>query len=258
MLCEKVLPLLSEYFDEVLDADSAVQVSQHLDQCIRCRREFRSLSDLHGRLRSLGGVQAPEHLRHLVQYRLANRHRHAWRADLLNALERRWSIIRTTEGMWYWTRVLGTVMASVFFFLISSAISPFLGEASAPVTGRDEFTPAFMQELSPNVLSRLGMLPPPKIRVTKSDAAIDAQCLSNVGQSISQTGNDYDFSVVTYVDRSGMAKSQNVLEHPNDQNFLDNFNKVISGTRFAPARKNGETVPSHIILMFSKMSVYNN
>jgi hypothetical protein len=40
MLCEKALPLLSEYFDEVLDPDTAIQLSQHLGQCINCRREL--------------------------------------------------------------------------------------------------------------------------------------------------------------------------------------------------------------------------
>ena len=53
MLCEKVIPLLSEYFDEVLDAETAIQVSQHLDQCVRCRKELSELSAVHDRLRSL-------------------------------------------------------------------------------------------------------------------------------------------------------------------------------------------------------------
>ena len=46
MLCKKVLPLLSEFFDGVLDDDTSVQVSQHLGQCIRCRKEFNGLSAL--------------------------------------------------------------------------------------------------------------------------------------------------------------------------------------------------------------------
>lgn len=112
MLCEKVLPLLSEFFDEVLDSDAAVQVSQHLGQCIGCRKEFDSYAALHHRLKSLNRMPAPEYLRSLVQHRLTQE---SWRAHLRNELARYWSIIRTTEGMWYATRALGTVMASIFF-----------------------------------------------------------------------------------------------------------------------------------------------
>lgn len=254
MLCEKVLPLLSEYFDDVLGADGTVQVSQHLDQCIGCRKEFKSLSALHGKLRSLKGIQAPERLRHMVQYRLAHMHEDSWWAGLKNGLERRWSKIRTTEGMWYLTRALGTAMTSIFLFLMSSAIAP-LYTVNAQAT---EPCPALMQQVAMNVLAKLGMLPAPKIRVTKSDPAINDQYLENFGQSISQAGNDYDFSVLTYVDRSGQGKIQNVIDHPNAHSFLNVFNEVISSGRFSPARKNGEAVPSYIVLMFSKISVYNN
>ena len=41
MVCEKVLPLLSEYFDEVLDSKTSIEVSQHLDQV--CRLPERTL-----------------------------------------------------------------------------------------------------------------------------------------------------------------------------------------------------------------------
>ncbi len=130
MLCETVLPLLSEFFDGVLDADTAVQVSQHLSQCQHCRRELDSFADLHDRLRSLDRMQAPEYLRRLVQRRIA---REPWRARVRNELSRYWSIIRTTEGMWYATRVLGTIMASIFFLTISSAITPLYLRTESPV-----------------------------------------------------------------------------------------------------------------------------
>jgi len=256
MLCKKVLPLLSEYFDEVLDADTAVQVSQHLDQCVRCRKELAGLSDLHGKLRSLNRVQAPEYLRRLVQHRLTNIHRDTWRSRLRDELEFRWSRIRTTEGIWYVTRALGIVMASVYFFLTASTISPLYLDVNAPMT--EWGAPTYSQKVGKNVLTKLGMIPPAQNPGTyKSDPAINNQSLSNFGQTISQAGDDYDFSVVTYVDPSGLAKIQSVLEYPNAESFLNNFNKVIASCRFAPARKNGEAVPSYMVLMFSKVSVYD-
>jgi len=257
MLCKKVLPLLSEFFDEVLDADTAVQVSQHLSQCINCRKEFNSLSAIHAKLESLGQVPAPQSLRHLVHHRLANMHQDSWRVRLQSELERCWSKIRTIEGMWYATRALGTVVTSLFFLLMARAFSPYYIDGNAPVEEPKVPLSAYGQQVGKHVLARLGMLPPQKLYTYKRDPAINGQYLSNFGQSISQAGDDYDFSVVTYVDRSGLAKIQSVVEHPNAESFLNDFNKVISSGRFAPARKNGEAVPSYMVLMFSKISVYD-
>jgi hypothetical protein len=262
MLCEKVLPLLSEYFDEVLDADTAIQVSQHLGQCPGCQKELDDLSAIHGKLGSLKGIRAPEYLRDLVRLRLANVNQDRWRVRIQDALERRWSIIRTTEGMWYMTKALGIIMASVFFFLIPHSIDPLEIVASSSMPERRVYTSAEKKQVALNVVAKLGMLPKEDLKELKkprqpeTKAAIHDQYLSEFGQSISQDGNDYDLAVVTYVDRRGQGIVQNVLEHPNAQSFLNSFNKVISSGRFAPARENGEAVPSHMLLMFSKISVY--
>jgi hypothetical protein len=264
MQCEKVLPLLSEYFDESLDADTEIQVSQHLDQCTDCRKELDDIHTVHCKLKSLKGVQVPEYLRNLVHLRLADMAQDRWRVRIQNALERRWSIIRTTEGMWYMTKALGIIMTSVFFFLIPNSISPLQIETNSSLPERAVYTQAEKQRVAMNVLANLGMLPKdaqkelarPKQPETKP--AIHDQYVSNFGQSISQEGNDYDISVLAYVDRSGQGTIQNVLEHPNDRSFRDSIDKVISSGRFAPARENGEAVSSHMLLIFSKISVYTN
>jgi hypothetical protein len=259
MSCKNVLPLLSEYFDEVLDADTAVQVSQHLDQCMRCREELKDLSTLHGRLRSLSRVEVPEYLGRFLQHRLDHKHQDSWRMRLHNEMARRWSRIRTTEGMWYATRAMGTVLASVFFFLISNAISPLVLEVNAPVTERAALTPAYTQQVGQNVLIKLGMLPAEAAvgYTVRSKPAINDLYFLNFGQSIPQAGKDDAFSVVTVVESSGAAKIQNVLEYPDDQNLLSDFNEMISSVRCRPASENGRAVPSHLVLMFSKISVYD-
>jgi hypothetical protein len=256
MLCKKVLPLLSDFFDEVLDADTAVKVSQHLDQCIRCRKELDSLSALHGKLRSLSGVRAPEYLHRLVQHRLTSMQRDSWRMRLKNELERRWSKIRTTEGMWYVTRALGTVMTSVFFFLIFNAISPLYVEVNAPAGERRAVKlPAYSQQVGRNVLAKFGMLPASKLYTYKSKPAINDQYLVEYAQSIS--GKDDTFSVLAAVDPSGAAKIQNVLQYPDDQSWLSNLNEMISSAPCRPATENGEAVSSHMVMVFSKVSVYD-
>jgi hypothetical protein len=252
MLCKQVVPLLSEFFDEVLDAETAVQVSQHLGQCIQCRREFDSLSALHDKLKSLERVQAPEYLRRLIQHRLTTMHQDSWRLRLQNALQLRWSRIRTTEGMWYLTRALGAVMTSMFFFLISGTIPRFYLEAVAPIIERAP-TPASGQQVGQNALPSQV----PKRHILRSEPDINDLYFLNFGQSIPQMGKDDTFSVVTVVDRSGAAKIQNVLQYPDDRNLLSNFNEMISSVRCRPASENGQAVPSHLVLMFSKISVYD-
>lgn len=254
MLCEKVLPLLSEFFDEALDADTAVQVSQHLGHCPHCRKEFDSLADLHNRLRSLNGVQAPEYLRRLVQRRIAAE---PWRARVRNELSRYWSIIRTTEGMWYATRALGTVMAAIFFLTISCAITPFYIPTESPVntTGWASLRP----EVGASVLNRLGMTQVPlKIAGRSGPAAINDLYLLEYGkkEGTSAGAEDDSFSVVTMVDRSGSAKLQSVIETPSDKTLLSDFNEMISSARCRPARENGQAVPSRLVLTFSKIFVH--
>jgi len=154
-------------------------------------------------------------------------------------------------------------MAAVFFLLIPYTINPLDVEAENAMPGRHVYTLAQKQQVALSVVAKLGMLPKEakmelaRRRKAPVKSAIHEQYLYNFAQTISQDGNDYDFSVMTYVDQSGQGKAQNVLEHPNAQSFLTSFNKVVSSGRFAPARENGEAVPSHMLLMFSKISVYD-
>jgi hypothetical protein len=255
------LQRLSEYLDEALGADAAAEISQHLNGCAGCRKEHDRLAALRRKLRSLDRVPAPDCLGALVRHQIAYQSRNLWHVRLREELERSWSKIRTLESMWLVTRALGTVVASAFFFLISYAIAPYYVQADAP---RVSISP-YGQQVGTGVLEKLGLIPAqpqkgiaaPKIPVAKSNPAINDQYLSSFGQSISEAGKDYDFSVVTYVDSSGAATIRNILEHPDAYDFVSNFNKVIASGRFAPARENGEAVPSHIVLMFCKISVYN-
>ena len=254
MSCEKVLQQLSEFLDEALAPGDATRVSQHLDNCIQCREEYRRLSELRDSLNSLPRQTAPECLRGIVRHRIASQD--SLRTRLKNDIELRWSRIRTLERIWYLTRAFGIVMASVCFILTSNALSPFyVVDASAPVTPSLAFSPDYGQEVSINVLRRLGI--PVLIRNVKSKAAINDLYFVNFGQNISREGKDDGFSVVTEVDRSGAAKIENVLEYPANQDLLYNFNDMINSARCRPASKNGHTVRSRMVMMFSKISVYN-
>jgi hypothetical protein len=256
MLCKQVLPLLSEFFDEVLDADSAVCVSQHLGQCIRCRKEFDGYSALRSKLKSLHRMQAPEYLQSLVQHRLA---KEPWRSRVRNELARYWSIIRTTEGMWYATRAVGSVMATVFFMMISSGVTPYIVQAEAPIMREPlPLNPAYGPKVSVSVSKKLGMLQAPvptKLNSSSGPAAINDLYLLKFGESVSEAGKNDHFKVLYMVDRSGTAKVESVIEHPVDQNLLNEFNQVIESARVRPASANGRAVASSIVFTFSKIFV---
>jgi anti-sigma factor (TIGR02949 family) len=253
MSCEKVLQQLSEYLDQALVHDDAILVAQHLEKCIQCRNEYASMSEMRDALNSLPRRSAPAYLRSIIRHRIASQD--SFGARLKNEFELRWSRIRTLEGVWYVTRAIGIAMASVCFILTSNALAPcYVVNASASVTPTIAFSsPDYGKEVGINVLRKLGI--PVLTRNVKSKAAINDLYFDNFGQNSAQKGKDDGFSVVTEVDRSGVAKIENVLEYPIDQALLNNFSEMINSARCRPASKNGQAVRSRMVMMFSKISV---
>ncbi len=262
MLCKKVSPLLSAYFDEALDSDTAVQVSQHLDHCLSCRREYRGISELHDTLKSLGKVQAPEYLSKLVQHRVSALQRDSWRVRLQNYMELRWSRIRTIDGTWYLTRALGTVMACVLFISIASSMAPFLSvNASHPEQGRLVPTD-YLSQVGLSILSTFGLFPKQDIAsvpelAMKRDAAMSDEYYRLFGESVSQTGEDDSLFVLMDIDETGIPKTRSVLEYPEDEDLWSTFSEIILSARCRPATRNGKLVPSNLIFLFNTVSVYN-
>jgi hypothetical protein len=257
MICDKVLSRLSLYLDEALDSERSVDISQHLGECAECRAEFERLALLRRKLSSLPKVQAPDYLRHLVQLRVNNESENTLRARLLDALEYRWSRIRTTEGMWFLTRALGTVMTSIFFIMIVASVNPAYLDQSAD---SGPLPAAYRQQLPATVLRNLGLIPIQAQRrpIGPSEAMINDLYLLNFGQSISREGGKDDtLSVVTVVDRSGATKIENVLVYPEDRALLNSFASMLANARCRPASLNGRAVDSRLVLTFSKVSVYD-
>jgi len=255
MLCNKVLKLLSGFYDDALDSDTSFQISQHLDQCKGCRKELDSISSLHGTLRSLTPVPTPQYLFHLIQLRIADKRQDSWRTRMKDALELCWSRIRTTEGMWYWTRALGTITAVAFFCLIN-VVTPYYMEVNSPRTERVTLAP-YGEQVIYNIVGKLGMLPAEasKRQVSKNNPAISDRYLLNFGQCVAHTGEDDTLTVVTAVDPNGIAKIQDVLVYPSDQTLLSSFSKMIATVPFRPGSINGKAVPSQMVLTFNRISV---
>lgn len=253
MQCGRVLSLLSEYLDEALDAEAAVQVSHHLDRCIICRREYDCLAALRGRLRSMDKIPAPECLRTLIQHRISGLDRNLWHVRMREGMERSWSRIRTLEGIWYVTRALGTVVASALFFILIYATPTLPLKANAPEVDL-RTRPDFKQQVGTGVLANLGLIPGQPKGYRKPEIKNDY--FLKYSQSIPLEEKDDDFSVVAYVDPSGATEVQYVLEDPANENLLSSFIDYISYAQCRPASRNGVAVASYLVLMYSKISVY--
>jgi hypothetical protein len=59
MNCQKIKKLLNPYIDQILDAESAQQVEEHLKSCPICNKEYQSLKEIITSLNSLSPQQAP-------------------------------------------------------------------------------------------------------------------------------------------------------------------------------------------------------
>lgn len=256
MLCRKVLSRLSEYIDEVLDPDTAVQVFQHLDHCENCRKEFDSLAMIQQKLRSLPAVQTPNYLRSLVQIRLSAGRKEPISARIRNVLERRWSIIRTTEGIWYWTRALGTVMTTIFFILIASVVTPYYMNVEAHPIDWKPRSIDYSQQVMKNVSKKLG-INTPQAPPSRINPAINILCLLRLGQSVPPSDNDDNVSLLYAVDTDGAAKMQGVVEYPRNRELLSRVNEMITNSPFRPASKNGKAVPSQMLIMYNSISISN-
>jgi hypothetical protein len=259
MNCEKVRSRLSEFCDEALENDVAIQLSKHLEGCSGCMREFTRLTVLRRKLAGLGKTQAPDFLYDLLQVRISAEKQEAWTFRLRSTLEYRWSRIRTTERIWFATRALGTVMTAVLFLAISYATSPFYIAVSASTPEPRSLVQAYREQLGISVLRNLGLIPVEAQRrpIVASEPRINDLYLLYFGQSVPREGGDDTFSVVTFVDRSGAAKIQGVLEYPVNESLLSDFNTMISSARCRPASQNGRAVDAHLVMTFSRVSVYN-
>jgi hypothetical protein len=262
MSCKRVSKLLSEFFDGVLDADMSARVSQHLKLCEKCRKELGSLSILHGRMSSMEKLQAPDYLYQLVQNRLTDKNKNSWRNQLKDALAFRWSRIRTTEIQFYWTRMLGTLMATLCFcFVIISAVDPFNEGDNMQAAGPSTISNEYRLELIYSMWEIGGR--PPIEKIKKDDQVgpeMDRQSQANIGKLPIESGSDAkeneNFSVLLSVDNKGKGKLDNVIEMPENRDLLPGLYNLIEGARYRPASMNGRSVSSLLFLIFNNITVF--
>jgi len=267
MRCERMLSQISAFLDGMLGDSQIAGVTRHLRTCPECSREVERTRQLRQVLSGLPREQPPEYLHHLVRLKIGQESRNTLWGNLRSFCEFRWSRIRSTEGIWYLTRLTGTMATIVLFMAISSAINPFYLEFGAPLPLPPAMSQAvrytapaakFVDSLQNRLLSNLGMTPREAQRPTSSsEPKINPLYLVNLGQSTSRTAQNDTVSVVFLVDRSGAATVQNVLEYPADESLLNETTDMITSADWRPASQNGRAVDSRMVFTFSKVYVFN-
>ena len=253
MKCKTVLKRLSWFIDDVMNRDEADGMLRHVHQCSACRREFERLVELRRKLASLENTAPPDYLKHLVELRLVMSARESWRERLRDSWGYGWSRIRTTEGMWYLTRLLGTATTVLFFFMISSSMNPLYLSFDQRPPERAAAYQTFRELLLRNLGITVGTQ---SRRATPTEPQMNDLCYLNIGESASRTGQDDNLAVAAAVDSTGKAKIQSVLEYPSDSALLAEVNTMLTSARCRPAIQNGRAVNGHLVLVFSKITVY--
>jgi hypothetical protein len=256
MNCHRVLKQLSGFIDDVLDGSASDMVSEHLNQCGNCRREFDRLLQLRRKLGSLSTPEPPEYLRHLLELRLSSDARDTWRARVRFAWEYRVSKIRTTEGMWYLTRLAGSAMTVLLFLAISASINPlYFALPQQQWPERNDV----VQNIRDQLMKNVGVVTFESQRkpAASMEPGINPLYLLEFAESASRSSRDDTVAVAAVVDKRGEAQIQNILEYPADKNLLSDFNSMLVSARYRPATQNGRAVDSHLVLAFSKISVYD-
>jgi hypothetical protein len=242
----------------MLEEEKAAAVSRHLAECAQCRAELDFLAQIRTALGSLEKIPAPEYLKDLVKVGIANSERLSWWGGIRSDLQYYWSRMRTVEGTWFFTRILGTTVAFAFFFLVfTSAMSPVDFGPDSNKQDRGGLSQA--SQLAANVLKNLGLMPleEQKKPVNSKEAELNKQYLVDVVENSSVSTQDDSFCVVAFVDRSGLGRIDWILEYPSDRKLLDDFSSMIATARFRPASLNGRPVESHLGFHFSKIYVHD-
>jgi hypothetical protein len=257
MSCEKVLKQLSEFFDGMLDSRESVRISRHLERCEDCRRELELLSALHARLASAEKVQIPDYVYHLVKTRLKSYENRLWYRRLKDSAALWWSRLRTVGFQFYWTRVLGTVVAAVFFYGISLSIDPFYPTGHEPPIPGEWLSQEYREQFPSNMSRSLGgvYLEQYKEQLWQ-DPAINDLYYDWYMDSVPETEDDENLSVVFAVEANGTVKIENVLQQPEDETFLHILYEVFTSARGRPGSRNGKSVPSLMFSNFNWVTVF--
>jgi len=138
MNCQKIKKLLNPYIDQVLDAESAQQVEEHLKSCPACRQEHQRLKQTVTSLNSLPEESTPHNFTQNIMAKISRKEIHI-QSSWIDQLKRRISIpslsfLRKWESIFSFRLVGSAAVATlvVFFaftFIFNTSDTPSICSA---------------------------------------------------------------------------------------------------------------------------------
>lgn len=221
MKCGDVRELFSPYLDGQVSGVEMHALSRHLEECVRCTREYAALQRTQQLLAGLGPKKAPADLalklRVAVSQRVAEARRPRYQGLLIrleNALNA--FMVPATAGLVSAVLIFGFLLG---FFALPGQLRASSGDVP------------------------LMLYTAPQLEQTM------------FGTSLSGSGDD-SVVIMAYVDANGRVEDYRILSQPEDAgSVLPEVKKILIFTTFRPALSMGRPTAGRAVISFSKISV---
>ena len=221
MKCGDVRELFSPYLDGQVSGVEMHALSRHLEECVRCTREYAALQRTQQLLAGLGSKKAPADLalklRVAVSQRVAEARRPRYQGMLIrleNALNA--FMVPATAGLVSAVLIFGFLLG---FFALPGQLRASSGDVP------------------------LMLYTAPQLEQTM------------FGTSLSGSGDD-SVVIMAYVDANGRVEDYRILSQPEDAgSVLPEVKKILIFTTFRPALSMGRPTAGRAVISFSKISV---
>ena len=221
MKCGDIKELFSPYLDGQVSGAEMHAMSRHLEECVRCTREYTALQRTQQLLAGLGPKKAPADLalklRVAVSQQVAQMRRPRFQGLLVrieNALNA--FMVPATAGLISAVLIFGLLLG---FFAMPEQLRASSGDVP------------------------LMLYTAPQLEQTM------------FGTSLSGSGDD-SVVIEAYVDANGRVQDYRILSQPEDAgSVLPEVKKILIFTTFRPALSMGRPTAGRAVISFSKVSV---
>ncbi len=222
MKCAEARSLFSQYMDGAVSGTQMRDLSQHIDECSSCRREYQLLVKTQNLLARVGRKKAPADLALRLRVAISQEAARARRPYL--------------EGL----RIR-----------LENALQAFMVPATAGLLSAVVIFAALMGLFGlPNVQA-MSNNDVPLLLYTEPELQSSA-----FGTTVVGAVNSDSLVIEAYVGADGRIEDYRILsETPNTENLLPQVKRLLIFTTFRPATALGRPMPGRAVLSFSKVSV---
>jgi len=221
LTCAAAKGLLSPYLDGAVTGTEMLAVQEHLEACLACMREYKSLPQTQQLLVSVGRVQTPTDLG--LKLRLAiSREAAETRRPRFEGLRMR---VENTLNAFMVPATAGLACALLIFGLVTAILAM-----------------------------------PSEVQANNQDVPLVLNTGPELQQSVFGTNlssmNTDSLVIEAYVDKNGRVQDYKILSDPSEsQELLPQVKRMLIFTTFRPAMSMGRPISSRAVLSFSRISV---